>query len=395
MSEFLRKYWFVALLGVIFFGVLVYFIMDINKDSVKTTKVDGQDVVVSTTLGDVTSNALFEDNAQNTNNLLYSLYRNAVVDQAVAQDSEMEKEAKAIAKNLRANLKANPDSEDTIKTLQQLASLGFEGDKAVEDYARIVGKMRKLDTEFVKESISKLSSYIPEGARTISLLTIQVEDTENLTEEESKLKEDIQKALDEKKPFAEIVATYSQDETTKAKDGFYGYIDSSTTTLDSEIITAATALKNGEVSDWIAVQSAGAQGYTLYRIQVEETDVAKILEMADETVVEALSDAIIQKANGLEVLAVKQAAQKLNITFEDETVQKDLEEYINAQVETLEAEIGIPTETKDTKEESTEASSEKSEASHTSSSATSSTSSENSKASTSSASTSSKEKEAK
>ncbi len=346
MSEFLRKYWFVCLLAVLFLGVLIYFIMDTTKDNVKTTKVDGEDVVVSTTIGDITSTALYDENTQNAGGLLYSLYRNNVVDQAVSSTSEMEQEAKTIAKNLKNNLKANPDSEDSIQTIQQLASLGFYGDSAVEDYARIVGKMRVLDREFVQDNISKLATYVPEGARLISVLTIQVEDTENLSEEETKLKEDIQKALDDKTAFEDIVAQYSTDTSTKDNDGFYGYIDSTTTTLDQEVVDAAVALGNGEVSDWISVLSTSG-GYTLYRVKVLEVDPAKILENDNSTVVEALTDAIINNANGLEVLAVKQAAQKLDITFDSDELKQEVEEYINAQVETLEAELGLSSTTKD------------------------------------------------
>ena len=320
--------------------------MDATKDNVKTTKVDGEDVVVSTTIGDITSTALYDENIQNAGNLLYSLYRNNVVDQAVSATSEMDQEAKTIAKNLKNNLKANPDSEDSIQTIQQLASLGFYGDSAVEDYARIVGKMRVLDKEFVQENITKLATYVPEGARLISVLTIQVEDTENLSEEETKLKEEIQKALDDKTAFEDIVAQYSTDASTKDKGGFYGYIDASTTTLDQEVVDAAVALGNGEVSDWISVLSTSG-GYTLYRVKVTEVDPAKILENDNSTVVEALTDAIINNANGLEVLAVKQAAQKLDITFGSDEVKQEVEEYINAQVETLEATLGLSSTSKD------------------------------------------------
>ncbi len=361
MSDFLRKYWFVSLLAVLFLGVLIYFIMDTTKDNVKTVKVDGQDVVASTTLGDVSSTALYDENSQNSGGLLYSLYRNQVVDQSVSSTSEMEKEAKTIAKNLKNNLKANPNSADSIQTIQQLANLGFYGDSAIEDYARIVGKMRVLDQEFVQENISKLATYVPEGARLISVLTIQVEDTENLSEEETKLKEEIQKALDDKTPFAEIVAQYSTDASTKDQDGFYGYIDSTTTTLEQEVVDAAVALDNGEVSDWISVLSTTG-GYTLYRVKVMEVDPAKILENDDSTVVEALTDAIINNANGLEVLAVKQAAQKLDITFGNEELKQDVEEYIQAQIESLEAELGLSTSApkETTQTSSSEASSSKS-----------------------------------
>ena len=351
MSEFLRKYWFVCLLAVLFLGVLIYFIMDTTKDNVKTTKVDGEDVVVSTTIGDITSTALYDENTQNAGGLLYSLYRNNVVDQTVSSTSEMEQEAKTIAKNLKNNLKANPDSEDSIQTIQQLASLGFYGDSAVEDYARIVGKMRVLDKEFVQENISKLATYVPEGARLISILTIQVEDTENFSEEETKLKEDIQKALDDKTAFEDIVAQYSTDASTKDNGGFYGYIDATTTSLDQEVVEAAVALGNGEVSDWISVLSTSG-GYTLYRVKVMEVDPAKILENDNTTVVEALTDAIINNANGLEVLAVKQAAQKLDITFGSDELKQEVEDYINAQVEMLEATLGLSSTTQENKDDS-------------------------------------------
>ena len=148
MSEILRKYWFVCLIAVLFIGVLIFFIVDLNKDNVSKKSADGQDVVATTTLGNITSSDLFDELSPNASSVLYSLYRNQVVDQAVEADSAMKAEAKQMAKNIENNMKSDSTGKTRESIMQTLASYGFTGDNAPYDYALTALKFRKIDTAF-------------------------------------------------------------------------------------------------------------------------------------------------------------------------------------------------------------------------------------------------------
>lgn len=339
MSEFLRKYWFVCVLAVLFIGVLIFFISDLNKGNVKTLKADGTDVVASTSIGNVTSTDLYDASELSSARLLYNAYRNAVVDQTVKADSDMEKEAKTMAKNLESNMKADGGGQSTYSILSQLASFGFTGDSAVSDYAMATVKARKLDTDFIKANFDKLASHMPEGAKTVSILTMQVDNASILNDEDKKKQEDINKALEEK-DFAEVAKEFSDDEATKEKGGAFGYIDASSTTLDQEVISAVSSMEAGQTTDWITVQPQGAQYYLLYRVHVDETDPAKLINSDNEEVVDALVTSMVNSTGGLEALAIQKAAEALTITYENDDIKKEVEDYQSQQTATLAAELG-------------------------------------------------------
>ncbi|GEM_PF-279380 len=336
MGEFLRKYWFVSVLAVLFIGVLIYYVADMNKDNVSTPQVDGTDVVISTTAGNVTSSELMDNSTVAEPGILFSLYRNAVTDQTVETTSEIEEQAKTMQKNLESNIKADATGKTKASIMSQLAGMGFSGDNAIAEYSKVAAKIQVLDGNFIREHIDLLSSYVPEGARTISILTMNVEDAENLSDDEKAKQEEIQNALDDGQSFGEVAAEYSDDTDTKDKNGFYGYIDSSNTALDSAVLEKALALNAGDTSEWITVESSTP---VLYMVHVEETDPAKILESDDDTAVTNLVNTIISKVNGLEAFIIQNAGQKLNVTFANDEIKTQIDDYINQQTSQLDPSI--------------------------------------------------------
>ncbi|MBF0580025.1 peptidylprolyl isomerase [Erysipelotrichaceae bacterium RD49] len=357
MGEFLRKYWFVSVLAVLFIGVLVYYIVDMNKDNVKTMQSDGTSVVVSTSAGNVTSAELLENSTVAEPGVLFSLYRNAVTEQSVPNDSEIEDQAKTMARNLESNIKADATGKTRASIMSQLASMGFSGSDAISNYSKVAAKIQVLDGNFIREHINLLTSYIPEGARTVSVLTMNVEDAENLSDEAKAKQDEIQKALDEGKSFGEVAAEFSEDETTKNKNGFFGYVDSSNTQLDKAVLEKALDLKTGETSDWITVQPSGSTTTVLYKVHVDETDPEKILNSDDETAKTTLVNTIISKANGLEAFIIQNAGQKLEVSFANDDIKKQVDDYINQQTSQLDPSI-LALNTSDKQEEADKTSTE-------------------------------------
>ncbi len=365
MGEFLRKYWFVSVLAVLFIGVLVYYIVDMNKDNVKTMQSDGTSVVVSTSAGNVTSTELMENSAVAEPGVLFSLYRNAVTEQSIPNDSEIEDQAKTMARNLESNIKADATGKTKASIMSQLASMGFSGSNAINDYSKVAAKIQVLDGNFIREHINLLTSYIPEGARTVSVLTMNVEDAENLSDDEKAKQDEIQKALDGEKSFGEVAAEYSDDEATKGNNGFFGYVDSTNTQLDSAVLEKALELNAGETSEWITVQPSGSTTAVLYKVYVNETDPEKILNSEDETAKTTLVNTIISKANGLEAFIIQNAGQKLEVSFANDEIKKQVDDYINQQTSQLDPSI-LALNTSDKQEEADKTSTESKAESETS-----------------------------
>lgn len=331
MSEFLRKYWFVTLIGVAFVGVLIYFVIDLNKDNVSTKKADGQDVVASTTLGDITSGALFDELEPNGANVLYNLYRNQIVDQAVEADAAMKSEAKTMAKNIENNMKSDATGKTRESIEQTLASYGFTGDNAPYEYAMTSLKIRKLDADYIKNNFKDLKLFAPENGRTVSIITMQVSNDQVLSENAEEKQKSIQAALDEGKSFADVAKEFSEDEATAKNGGFYGYIDASTQDLDANVINAALALENGGTSDWISVQPDAMSMFTLYKVHVDETDPEKLIASDNQDVIDAIVTSMTGAVNGLESKAVEEAAKNIEVTYENEDIEKMVKDTIDAQ----------------------------------------------------------------
>lgn len=332
MSEFLRKYWFICLICIGLIGVLVFYLVDINKDNVSGKKVDGADVVASLSAGDVTSDDLFDDYQNFNQSLLYNMYQIAVVDQSVEADSDMKDQAKTMAKNIQSNMDADTTGSTKYNIISQLASYGFNGEDDLYDYCMYTLKMKQLDWDYVSDNFDEYKDTLTTSPRTISIITMEVPNAEILTDEAQEKKDNIDAALENGDSFASVATAFSEDTDTAGNEGFYGYIDSSTTDLDSAVIEAAIALDKGETSDWITVEDSTTGNYILYKVHVDETDVRTMLDSDDSAVSEGILSALVTANPSTEVKAVKRAAESLNITFDNEDVQEKIESYINEQI---------------------------------------------------------------
>ena len=328
MSEFLRKYWFVTLVGIIMCIGVVYYIMDLNKDNVSAKKVDGKDVVASTTLSDVDSDTIYEKYQNFNQTLLYNMYRKAVVQQSVEATSEMKSEAKKMENNVEGNVNKDATGKSALNIQSELASYGFEGDNALYDYCLFSLQAKALDEEYVKANFDSLKDKITTSPRTVSIITMNVANPDVLTEDAQKKKENIEKALEKGDSFASTATAFSEDTATAGKEGFFGYIDSSSTSLDSEVVKAAIALEKDGTSDWITVKDSKTGTSTLYKIHVNETDPKAIMDSEDATVRSGLLSTIMGADSTIDFKAVAEKAKGLDIKFENEDVQTKIEKYI-------------------------------------------------------------------
>lgn len=101
---------------------------------------------------------------------------------------------------------------------------------------------------------------------------MEVSDADNLTETETKKKNNIDKAL-EKESFADVAKAFSEDSNTANKKGFAGYVDSdstssetssdssSTSTVPADVVTAAINLKKVKLATGLQLQIQVAQAY--------------------------------------------------------------------------------------------------------------------------------------
>ncbi|RNM31816.1 rotamase [Absicoccus porci] len=336
MGQFLRDNWFVVVIAIVIIGFVSYFIYDSNKYNVSSMKYGDSDVVMSVTGGNVTADEIYSDLSKDDGELLYNLYKNAVVSQTVKETDKIKNDAKTLQDNIVSYAKQQ-DSDNYKQIIEQeLYAYGYSSYDDLDDYCLESVKEAQMNENYVDNHFASLSkAVVSKKPRTISIITMSVSDASNLTSDEQKKKVNIDSAL-QKESFAKTATTYSED-TTASDKGVYGYIDeddkdSSSSSLDSSVIEAALKLKKGETSDWITVTDSDAGTTTLYKVHVNETDVNQIHKSKNTTIKRQLLNAILNDNTGLSTKIVQANAKKLKISIKDKTTKKKLNAYINEQL---------------------------------------------------------------
>ncbi|MDX8418210.1 MAG: rotamase [Absicoccus sp.] len=337
MGQFLRDNWFVVVIAIVIIGFVSYFIYDSNKYNVSSMKDGNSDVVMSVTGGNVTADEIYSDLSKDDGELLYNLYKNAVVSQTVKETDSIKNDAKTLQDNIVSYAKQQDSNNYEQVIEQELYAYGYSSYDDLNKYCLESVKEAKMNEDYVNDHFASLSkAVVAKNPRTISIITMSVSDASNLTSDEQKKKDNIDSAL-QKQSFAKTATAYSED-TTASDKGVYGYIDeddkdsSSSSSLDSSVIEAALKLKKGETSDWITVTDSDAGTTTLYKVHVNETDVNTIHKSKNTTIKRQLLNAILNNNTGLSTKIVQTNAKKLKITIKDKNTKKKLNAYINEQL---------------------------------------------------------------
>lgn len=334
MVETLKENWFVVVIAIIMIAAIGYFIFDSNKYNVSSRSSDGKEVLASITDKDITADDVYKESSMFDANLLYNMYRNAVVEQTIKTTDAMKDEAKELENTIRANASSQENYESAIG--QELASYGFNGFDELYDYCLMTVKEKEMNRIYINDHFDALSESVKtKNPRTISILSMNVVDPSQLNETEQKKKDSIDESIN-KDGFAKTATAFSEDTNTASNKGLYGYIDSDSTAnqnspLDASVIDAALALNKDETSDWIQVQDRNSGQFFLYKVHVNETDITKMNKSKNKDVKDQLLYAFLNANQGLSTTILEDNATKLDVKFNDKKVEEKLQNYIKQQ----------------------------------------------------------------
>lgn len=335
MSEFFRNNWFVVLIAVVILGFIGYFIYDTNKDNVSGKTANNEQVIASIDGDDITADDLYSESYPYDGSLIYNLYHNAVVDQSIETTSSLKKQAKTLETTIKQNAESQSDDyESTIAT--ELASYGYSSYDDLNQYCLISVKEKKMNRTYIKKHFDEVSeTWSQKSPRTISIIKMEVEDSDNLTDSEAKKKKNIEKAL-KKESFADVATAFSEDSNTADNKGFAGYVDSdsatsssSSSTVPADVVSAALELNKGETSDWITVTDSSGTT-SLYRVYVNQTNLKKIFNSSNSTVKNQALYAALNSDTTLPYTILKSYAKKLDIKFNDKATKERFETYVES-----------------------------------------------------------------
>lgn len=207
---------------------------------------------------------------------------------------------------------------------------------AIEEYAKLQISDKDIENYYNKEAKGDIEVY---HILVTPKVTDSMSDSEKKkAEDEAKAKVDeILKELKDSKDklatFKELVKEYSEDESTKSKDGNLGYINYYQ--LDStydELIDAAYKLKDGEYSTKMVTTELGY--HVIYRNASKEKE---SLDKLKDTILDILKDRYIEKDSKININALKYYRDLYNMDIIDSEIDRqygiNLNNQLNAQTE--------------------------------------------------------------
>ncbi|MCI6272791.1 MAG: peptidylprolyl isomerase [Erysipelotrichaceae bacterium] len=321
MTDFLKKYWFVFLLAIIFLGVTVFYGYETSKNIVAGKKVNGQDIVYSLDQTNVSADELYEKLYDKYGmNILFAKIQKTVADKSIETTEEMKTNANLNAQNIISNFQQTYGATYETQILNALRQVGYTKIEDLPEFLIQSQKVNQIYQDYINSNSDEVNAvinkYVEENKpRLVSHILVKIADSTKPTAEELAKMEEVKKALDSGTSFEEVAKQYSED-TSASNGGSLGYVTSSTSFVP-EFLEATLALNEGEMSDWVQT----TYGYHL--IKVDSTNLETL-----KTYKEFISD--LNKYDGtLQPKAIWQKAEELGIDFgENQELESQLKEYL-------------------------------------------------------------------
>lgn len=271
MNDFIKKYWFVTLVGVLFFIAIGFFALSDQQEEFKGKTIDGKDVIfeyndIAVTADDL-YDEMFDDHAVD---VAYGFIQTATIRNAFEPDKDLISEAKLIYDNYIAYYKSQYGEEYANYLLPSLKALGYSKVEDFEEYVLVTLMLEELNKTYIDENMDVLLPAFMESKspRIVSHILIMTEDAENPTVEETARMDEVDAAFASGDTFEEIAEKFS-DDSSASNGGRFGYADLDSS-LDKGFAEAAFALAEGEVSGWVKSQ------YGYHIIKIDSTQLSDL-----------------------------------------------------------------------------------------------------------------------
>ncbi|MDD2591945.1 MAG: peptidylprolyl isomerase [Erysipelotrichaceae bacterium] len=269
MSDYIKKYWFVTLVGVLFFIAIAFFALNNDTEDFKGKTIDGKDVIfeyndIAVTADDL-YDEMFDDHAAD---VAYNFIQAATIRNAFEPDQDLLSEASLIYDNYLSYYKSQYGEEYESYLLPSLKALGYSTVEDLEEYILVSLMLEELNAAYINDNIDELSLefFTAKAPRIISHILVMCEDPDAPTADESARMAEIDAAFANGETFASIAEKYS-DDSSASNGGRFGYADLDSS-LDEGFSKAAFAMDEGEISEWVKSQ----YGYHLIQIDSIQLD---------------------------------------------------------------------------------------------------------------------------
>lgn len=308
MTEYLKKYWYVILVSIIFVVGIIAVIVTGQEGKVATKQEDGHYVVSSIDGHKITADELYEETKDQLEvPLAAMIFEKEVLERTYEYNEDQKIEAKLEGDQTIAYYKSmfgEDKAEEIINS--QLQAMGYDADATLVDYYLNVAATDKLMNDYFTENLEE-KFMEDQQFRYASHILVKFSDDANLSAEEKEAEAqakmaEIDKAL-ETAEFAEVAKEHSVDGSA-VNGGDLGLVYKDIN-FDADFLKATLGQEVGKIGEWVKSQF----GY--HKILVTSDDLEKI--KADQTYQQLLQQEI-QSGRGPAFFGL---AEKLNIDFSE------------------------------------------------------------------------------
>lgn len=305
MLAVIKRQWFVVLVAVLLCAIIVFFVYDQNKDNLPSKSVGGKDVVFTVADTDVTTDEFYSElYKQYGISAVYMFLEKAIVDEAIETTEVITTKADVDATSVTESFKSYYGTEYESYLIEALKGLGYSKVEDLNTYFVYVYKRQALMNDYLNANMDTLYPAFSEVTtpRVVSHVLVTMADPAAPTADETARFEAAKAAYVGGMSFEEMVTNYSDDTSNNTNKGLLGYLDVNTSYVP-EFLSAALALNEGEVSDWVKTQ------YGYHLIRVDSTNLETLKEYQE------FYDALLASDTTLEPTIVWAKAQELNVDF--------------------------------------------------------------------------------
>ena len=261
--DYVKKYWFVALIAILFSIAIGYFAVSESNAKFKGKQVNGQDVVFEYNGKNVTADDLYDDMFETVAPSLGLRYvQMGMYRYAYEPSEELVAEAEEYYQNTITNYRGYYGENYEEYLLSDLYSLGYTKIEDLKEYFIASLMATELEDNYLADHQDELYGAYAEAKhpRILEHILVKMEDAENPSEEELAKVAAIEEALASGQSFEEVAKAYSDDSSAES-GGYLGFSDDDTSYV-TEFLAAAKALSEGEVtSEWVVHTSTSSTGY--------------------------------------------------------------------------------------------------------------------------------------